>query len=150
MSLSLMQGHVEPEPDTTQEPDGRVLDSRQVRIIGMYVTYICKGLELVRATKIVLIFHMFIFYVDINGNFHVRDVGGPNDIWAIPTGENVVVEFNMSWQPTATSRMKFGRLGDKYVRSGKFMGISDPHWKRIPKQNKEDIWIRLIVCRKIY
>jgi hypothetical protein len=33
----------------------------------------------------------------VDGNFHTRDVGGPNDIWAIPTGEKVVVEFNTTY-----------------------------------------------------
>jgi hypothetical protein len=34
---------------------------------------------------------------DIDENFHVRDVGSPNDLWTIPMGEKVIVEFNVAW-----------------------------------------------------
>jgi hypothetical protein len=93
---------------------------------------------------------VFNFNTDIHGNYHVKDIGGPHHIWAIPTKEKVVVDFNMSWQPTAIRGIKFRRLGGKYIRSGKFVGISNPNWKRIAKQKKEDTWTMQMVCRISY
>jgi len=41
---------------------------------------------------------LFNINTDTNGNFHIRDVGSPNALWTIPTGEKVVVDFNATWQ----------------------------------------------------
>lgn len=70
---------------------------------------------------------VFNFNIYKDGNFHVRDVGGPHDICAIPKEEKVVVKFNRSWQPMTTSEMKFRRLVGKYIRSGQFVGINNPN-----------------------
>jgi hypothetical protein len=61
-----------------------------------------------------------------------------NDIWGIPTGEKVVLELNSSGMPIGTSGRKFQRLGGKYARSEKFVGLSPSHW-RIEKDKKKQI-----------
>jgi hypothetical protein len=43
------------------------------------------------------ILHLINLNTDIDENFHVRDVGSPNDLWTIPMGEKVIVEFNVAW-----------------------------------------------------
>jgi hypothetical protein len=44
------------------------------------------------------------------------------------------------WQPIGISRMKFHRLGTKYVRSGKFVWLSAPNLRKLESQLKEDLW----------
>ena len=68
-----------------------------------------------------------------------------NDIWGISAGEKVVLELNSSKMPVGTSGRKFRRLSGKYVRSGKFIGLSPSHWRRIEKDKKEQIWTALMV-----
>jgi hypothetical protein len=72
-------------------------------------------------------------------------VGGVCDIWGIPAGENVVLELNSSGMPIGTSGKKFQRFDKKYVRSGKFVGLSFPHWRKIENDKKEQIWMVLMV-----
>ena len=74
---------------------------------------------------------------DRNGIFHERDARGVNDIWGIHAGEKVVLELNSSGMPVGTSGRKFRRLGGKYVRSEKFVGLSPSHWLGIKKDKKE-------------
>jgi hypothetical protein len=54
-------------------------------------------------------------------------VGSVNDIWEIFAGEKIVLELNLSGMPVCTNGRKFGRLGGKYVRSEKFVGLSPSH-----------------------
>jgi hypothetical protein len=91
--------------------------------------------------------HLFNINTDTNGNFHIRDVGSPNALWTIPTGEKVVVDFNATWQPVGTSGMRFIRLGARYIRTGKFVGLSAPNWRKINPQLNEDLWTALMVCK---
>jgi hypothetical protein len=83
--------------------------------------------------------------IDRKGGFHERDAGGVRDIWGIPLGEKVVLELNSAGMPIGTSGKKFKRLSGKYVRSGKFVGLSAPHWRRIENDKKEQIWKSLMV-----
>lgn len=82
--------------------------------------------------------------IDEAGTLHVRSVGTTNDIWTIPEGEKIVLEFNTQWQPTGTSGLKFRRLVGQYVRSGKFITIREKNWKLIPRQQKENLWTALM------
>jgi hypothetical protein len=86
----------------------------------------------------------------MDNNFHIKDVGSPTALWTIPAGEKVVIDFNATWQPVGTSGMKFSRLGAKYVRSGKFVGLGAQNWRKIPPQAKEDLWAALMVCKTSY
>jgi hypothetical protein len=65
-------------------------------------------------------------------------------------GEKVVVDFNVTWQLVGTSGMKFSRLGAKYVRNGKFVGLGAQNWRKILPQAKEDLWAALMVCKSSY
>jgi hypothetical protein len=92
---------------------------------------------------------MFILHsndTDEAGTLHVRTVATTNDMWTIPEGEKIVLEFNTDWQPTGTSGLKFRRLAGQYIRSGKFVTIREKNWKLIPRQQKEDLWAALMVC----
>jgi hypothetical protein len=71
--------------------------------------------------------HLFNLNTDTDENFHIRDVGSPDAFWTIPTVEKVVVDFNATWQPVGTRGMKFPRLGARYIRTGKFVGLSTPN-----------------------
>jgi hypothetical protein len=44
-----------------------------------------------------------------------------NNIWGIPTGENVVLKLNSFKMLVGTSDKKFQKLGGKYVRSEKLL-----------------------------
>ena len=48
-------------------------------------------------------------------------------MWGIPVGEKVVLELNSFRMPVGTSNKKFQRLGGKYVRSIKLVGLFPPH-----------------------
>jgi hypothetical protein len=96
------------------------------------------------------ILNLFNLNIDTDDNFHIRDVGSPNAFWTIPAEEKVVVDFNATWQPVGTSGMKFRRLGARYVRTGKFVGLSAPNWRKVDPQLKEDLWAALMVCKTSY
>jgi hypothetical protein len=86
------------------------------------------SIQLIYTCNIVSNFlHLFNLNTDTDDNFHIRDVGSPNTLWTIPTGEKVVVDFNATWQPVGKSEMKFHRLGARYVQTGKFVGLSTPN-----------------------
>jgi hypothetical protein len=85
-------------------------------------------------------------YTDSTGRIHVRSVGTVSTLWCFPEGERVILEFNEAWQPVGTSGSKFRRLAGQYVRSGSFVGLSEPNWRNIPNARKEPIWEALMVC----
>jgi hypothetical protein len=72
-------------------------------------------------------------------------VGSPSQIWQIPNGEKVVINFNNSFQPTGPGSEKFRRIVGKLVRSGKFVDIRTKSWKKVPLQKKEELWSALMV-----
>jgi hypothetical protein len=83
---------------------------------------------------------------DKDGVRNVRTVGGPSQIWQIPNGEKVVINFNNSFQPTGPGNEKFRRIAGKLVRSEKFVDMKNSKsWKNVPLQKKEELWSALMV-----
>jgi hypothetical protein len=80
-----------------------------------------------------------------DGVRNVRKVGGPSQIWQIPNGERVVINFNNSFQPIGPGSEKFTRIARKLVWSGKFVDIRTKNLKKVPLQKKDEIWSALMV-----
>jgi hypothetical protein len=85
-------------------------------------------------------------YADSMGRIQVRSCATSHVLWPFPDGERVILEFNEVWQPVGTSGAKFSRVAGQYIRSGSFVGLSDPDWRNIPNNLKEALWEALMVC----
>jgi hypothetical protein len=66
------------------------------------------------------------------------------DIWHIPEGERVVVQFNPSHQPIGLGSEKFKRIAGKIVRNGRFVQLHG-NWRTLPTEGKDDMWRTLMV-----
>jgi hypothetical protein len=66
------------------------------------------------------------------------------DIWHLPEGERVVVQFNLSFQPIGPGSEKFRRIAGKIIRNGRFVKLSG-NWRKLPMERKEDMWTTLMV-----
>jgi hypothetical protein len=72
-------------------------------------------------------------------------MASPNEIWQLPEGEKVIIEFNNQFQPIGPGSEKFRRIAGNLIKNGKFVDFRTKHWRKVPKQNKEDLWTALMV-----
>jgi hypothetical protein len=66
------------------------------------------------------------------------------DIWHIPDGERVVVQFNTSHQPIGNGGRKFTRIAGKVVRNGRFVPLRG-NWRKLPNAPKDEMWSAIMV-----
>ncbi|XP_062170564.1 uncharacterized protein LOC133876304 [Alnus glutinosa] len=83
-----------------------------------------------------------VYTIDEQGRKNVRTIGSPKDIWHIPAGEKVVIEFNTLYQPTGPGVEKFRRICGKIIRNGRFVHLHG-NWRKLPLEGKEDMWCTL-------
>jgi hypothetical protein len=64
----------------------------------------------------------------------------------------VVLRCNRLGLPIGTARLKFHTLGAKLVRTEKFCDFHTGDWRKVPTQQKQDIWDALMVgvLRKVF
>jgi hypothetical protein len=82
---------------------------------------------------------------DKDGVIGTRKVPSPTDVWRIPEVEKVVLRCTRLGLPVGIAGMKFHRLGAKLVRSGKFCDFHTCDWRKVPTQQKQDIWDAFMV-----
>ncbi|XP_062162146.1 uncharacterized protein LOC133869203 [Alnus glutinosa] len=85
--------------------------------------------------------------IDEQGRRNVRTVGSPKDIWHIPDGERIVIQFNAAHQPMGPGSEKFRRICGKIVRNGRFINLHG-NWRKLPPEGKEQMWLAL--TKKFY
>jgi hypothetical protein len=89
--------------------------------------------------------HVFNLNIDKEGKFNVRIISGSQNMWSIPKGERIVVEFDGIGQPVGFSGQKLCRCAGYYVRNSGIVGIDKPTWRQVPNDRKEEIWNMLMV-----
>jgi hypothetical protein len=66
------------------------------------------------------------------------------DIWHIPKGERVVVQFNPAHQPIDPGSENFRRIARKIIRNDRFVQLNG-NWQKLLMEGKEDMWRTLMV-----
>jgi len=69
----------------------------------------------------------------------------PANVWQLPRGERVVIEFNEGCQPVGPDSENLRSLGGKLIRSSQFSELETHNWRKVSTQKKEDIWATLMV-----
>jgi hypothetical protein len=143
------EGHRQPSTQLTQlqQPQHLLLGrSTQLVRIRCYILFSFLALPLISFLAFCTNDFDDLYQIaDKDGVRNVRTVGGPSQIWQIPNGEKVVINFNNSFQPTGPGSEKFRRIVGKLVRSENFVDIRTKSWKKVPLQKKEELWSSLMV-----